>query len=76
MFGRVLEYMGKQNVFEFLLLTAICAGIIQLLVEPSSPTIGASGAVFGLLAGFGTLFPILNYFCYFHQFQLKQNILL
>ena len=76
MFGRVLENTwGSKRFLNFYLLTAICAGIIQLLVEPSSPTIGASGAVFGLLAGFGTLFLILSYFCYFHQFQLKQNIL-
>tara|TARA_Y100001978_G_C23686635_1_gene432283 strand:- start:819 stop:1403 length:585 start_codon:yes stop_codon:yes gene_type:complete len=72
MFGRILENTwGSKRFLNFYLLTAICAGIIQLLVEPSSPTIGASGAVFGLLAGFGTLFPNTKLFLLFPPIPIK-----
>lgn len=72
MFGRVLENTwGSKRFLNFYLLTAICAGVIQLIVEPSSPTIGASGAVFGLLAGFGTLFPNTQLFLLFPPVPIK-----
>tara|TARA_B100000902_G_scaffold400026_1_gene474721 strand:+ start:500 stop:1096 length:597 start_codon:yes stop_codon:yes gene_type:complete len=58
MFGRVLENTwGSKRFLNFYLLTAIGAGIVQLITSDFGLTIGASGAVFGLLAGFGMLFP-------------------
>ena len=62
MFGRVLEsYWGPSRFFTYYLVTGIGAGLIQLTIcyfqDISSITIGASGAVFGILLAFGMIFP-------------------
>lgn len=62
MFGRILEsYWGTKRYLIYYLVTGIGAGLIQLLIcyfqGIPSVTIGASGAVFGLLLAFGMLFP-------------------
>jgi membrane associated rhomboid family serine protease len=64
MFGGVLEnFWGQKRYLIYYMVTGIGAGLVQLLichlqgiVEPV-PTIGASGAIFGLLLAFGMLFP-------------------
>jgi len=62
MFGRVLEsYWGPSRFLTYYMVTGIGAGLIQLAIcyfqGAHSVTIGASGAVFGILLAFGMLFP-------------------
>jgi membrane associated rhomboid family serine protease len=68
MFGTELEGLwGTKKFLRFYFITGIGAGIMSTLVTPNSPIviIGASGAIYGLLAAYGLLFPdrvILLYF--------------
>jgi len=72
MFGRVLENTwGSKRFLNYYLLTVIGAVIVQLIVGGFSITIGASGAVFGLLAGFGILFPNTQLFLLFPPIPIK-----
>ena len=62
MFGRALEnYWGPSRFFTYYMVTGIGAGLIQLAVcyfqGITTFTIGASGAVFGILLAFGMIFP-------------------
>jgi membrane associated rhomboid family serine protease len=68
MFGRELEVIwGKRKFLNFFVLCGVGAGLIELIVktipvffgkEPSLvPTIGASGAIFGILMANAVLFP-------------------
>jgi len=62
MFGKVLEsYWGPSRFFTYYMVTGIGAGLIQLAISYfqniQSVTIGASGAVFGILLAFGMIFP-------------------
>ncbi len=65
MFGSELEYLwGTKRFIGYYFFTGIGAGICTTLFT-SHPTIGASGAVYGLLLAFGMTFPnrpILLYF--------------
>jgi membrane associated rhomboid family serine protease len=68
MFGSDLEKSwGSEKFLFYYFLTGIGAGLCDVLVHPSatSVTIGASGAVYGLLLAFGMTYPdrpILIYF--------------
>ena len=68
MFGSDLEKSwGSEKLLFYYFLTGIGAGLCDVLVHPSatSVTIGASGAVYGLLLAFGMTYPdrpILIYF--------------
>ncbi len=68
MFGSELEYLwGTPRFVKYYFFTGIGAGICSVLVnlQSNTPTIGASGAVFGLLLAYGLTFPnrpILLYF--------------
>ncbi len=68
MFGGELEALwGTKRFVRFYFITGIGAAIMTTLVTPNSyiPTIGASGAIYGLLAAYGILFPdrvLLLYF--------------
>ena len=62
MFGAELERVwGPKRFLVFFFASVLCGAIAQLLVASWSgsnvPTIGASGGLFGLLAGFAMLFP-------------------
>ena len=64
MFGRTLEYeLGSKRFLLYYMVCGIGAGLIQLLVcylfppEGIHATLGASGAVFGILLAFGMLHP-------------------
>ena len=62
MFGLPVERLwGSQRFVHYFLVCVLGAGLIQLLVQYSSgeiyPTIGASGAVFGLLLAYGVTWP-------------------
>lgn len=62
MFGRELEYLwGPRRLAIFYLVCVLTAAATQLLVTASlgmlAPTIGASGGLFGLMAGFAREHP-------------------
>lgn len=59
-FGRDIEQLwGFKAFLKYYFLTGIGAGIIHTLITPQSmvPTIGASGAVMGILTAFAVLYP-------------------
>lgn len=56
MFGRGLEYdLGTKRFLIYYFVCGIGAGLVQLFTDGA--TVGASGAVFGLLLAFGMLHP-------------------
>ncbi|MGH7682267.1 MAG: rhomboid family intramembrane serine protease, partial [Candidatus Eiseniibacteriota bacterium] len=60
MFGTELEGLwGTQRFARFYFATGIGAALCSTIVSPNStiPIIGASGAIYGLLAAYGILFP-------------------
>jgi hypothetical protein len=78
MFGATLEnYWGQKRYLTYYLVTGIGAGLIQILVlllqgvTSPIPTIGASGAVFGLLLAFGMLFPNTPLYLMFIPIPIK-----
>ncbi len=69
MFGAELENIWGQNRFlAYYMLCGIGAGICNLLIAPLfttvGPTVGASGAIYGILVAFGYLFPDRNIYIY------------
>ena len=57
MFGTVLEKVwGPKRFLIFYLACGLAAGVAQMFLS-NAPAIGASGAIMGLLAAFGYLFP-------------------
>jgi membrane associated rhomboid family serine protease len=76
MFGRVLEsYWGAARFFTYYMVTGIGAGLVQLLIcylqGVYSVTIGASGAVFGILLAFGMIFPNIPLYFMFIPVPVK-----
>lgn len=68
MLGSELErYWGSRFFLKYYLVTGVGAGVINVLVQPYShiPTIGASGAIFGLIIGFALAFPERELLLYF-----------
>jgi membrane associated rhomboid family serine protease len=70
MFGLELEHLwGSRRFLVYYLLCGIGAALTNLLVAPligqEAPTVGASGAVFGVLLAFGALFPDRPIYLYF-----------
>lgn len=68
MFGRELELRwGSRFFLTYLLVTGVGAGLLVLLLSPHSsvPTIGSSGAVFGVLVAFAMVFPEATLYLYF-----------
>lgn len=62
MFGSELEMVfGQRRYLQLLAASTLSAAAVQLLftfaIGSYAPTVGASGALFGLLLGFGMLFP-------------------
>lgn len=87
MFGRTLEQVwGSKRFLTYYLVTGIGAGIVQIIVmyfrirgvvgpemfyAVNSVTVGASGAVFGILLAFGMLFPNAQLFIIPFPFPIK-----
>ena len=71
MFGMEIEnIMGSRKFLFFYLLTGVGGALLQLLLAPLlssglAPTIGASGAVFGVMIAFAMYFPDRLIFLYF-----------
>ncbi len=70
MFGVELENIwGSRKFLIYYFITGIGAGLANLLIAPLfadvAPTVGASGAVYGVLVAFGMLFPDRNIYIYF-----------
>ena len=62
MFGSELEQLwGQRRYGRYLLASVLAAAVAQLLITLATgspaPTVGASGALFGLLMAYGLLFP-------------------
>ena len=62
MFGAEIERLwGGKRYMHFLLASSVAAAVVQLLwtllIGSRVPTLGASGATYGLLLAFGMLFP-------------------
>ena len=71
MFGMEIEnYWGTKKFLTYYLLCGVVAGLFQLFLTPllgssAAVTIGASGAVYGVLIAFGLMFPDRYIFLYF-----------
>ena len=60
MFGSELERLwGKQNFLKYYFITGIGSGIITTMfsLHSTTPVVGASGAVFGVLLAYGLTYP-------------------
>jgi membrane associated rhomboid family serine protease len=60
MFGSELEHhMGSRRFLKYYGITGVGAGILTLITSPTSlsPTVGASGAIYGLLLAYALYFP-------------------
>ncbi len=76
MFGRQLEYdLGSKRFLGYYLLTGIGAGALNLLVMSLTGdyalTVGASGAVYGILLAFGVLHPNVPLYLMFIPVPIK-----
>ncbi len=70
MFGMELEHVwGSKKFFIYYLLCGFGGGLANLLIAPLfttvGPTVGASGAVYGVLLAFGMMFPERPIYVYF-----------
>lgn len=71
MFGMEVEnYWGSKKFLIYYLLCGVVAGLFQLFINPilvdtPAVTIGASGAVYGVLIAFALMFPDRYIFLYF-----------
>ncbi len=76
MFGSELEnLMGSSKFLFYYTICGVGAGIANLFIAPIfasvGPTVGASGAIYGVLVAFGLLFPDRIVFMYFIPLPAK-----
>jgi len=68
MFGSEIErYWGSRTFLKYYFITGVGAGLLGWLTAFNSvtPTIGASGAVYGILVAYGMMFPNRPVYLYF-----------
>ncbi len=68
MMGSELErYWGSREFLKYYMITGCGAGLVSVAVHPglTTPTIGASGAIFGLIIAFALAFPDREILLYF-----------
>jgi hypothetical protein len=70
MFGMDLENdWGSRKFFIYYLICGVGGGLSNLLIGPlfgpAAPTVGASGAIYGVLIAFGMMYPDRPIFVYF-----------
>lgn len=76
MFGTILEKKwGPRRFLIFYLACGLAAGVAQALLVHDAAAIGASGAVMGLLAAFGMMFPNTQFFIIPIPFPIKAKYL-
>jgi membrane associated rhomboid family serine protease len=81
-FGRAIEdVMGPMRFLGFYLLCGLAAAVAQIAVNPSSPvpTVGASGAISGVMGAYLLLFPRVRvhmFFFFFLVFRIPAWIVL
>jgi len=86
MFGSTLEqYFGGRRFLEFYFFCVVGAALVTVLLtftmgdflrmSPETPTIGASGGIYGVLLGFGYLFPNREIFMFPWPFAIKAKYL-
>lgn len=79
MFGSELERLwGQKRYITFLVASALAAALVQIgwtmLMGSRVPTVGASGALFGLLLAFGMLFPNRTIMPLFPPIPMKAKV--
>ncbi len=58
MFGCEVErYVGFDRFLKYYFICGIGGGLLHMIIYPNSTTIGASGAIYGVLVAFALLFP-------------------
>lgn len=66
MFGYILEnYWGSRRFLFYYLVCGVGAGLCNILIPGWGMTVGASGAVYGVLLAFGMMFPEERIYLYF-----------
>ena len=68
MFGSEIErYWGSRTFLKYYFITGVGAGILSWLtaLNSATPTIGASGAIYGILVAYGMMFPNRPVYLYF-----------
>ncbi len=66
MFGVEIEnYWGTKHFTIYYFTCGVGAGILNMIFTHDAPTIGASGAVYGVLLAFGMMFPDRYIYIYF-----------
>ncbi len=81
--GPILEnFWGQTKFLTFYLVTGIGAGVFHLLIqsyffpgEANIPMLGASGAIYGILMGFGMMFPNMELMLLFPPIPIKAKYL-
>ena len=73
MFGMTLEnFWGSKRFLQFYIICGLIAGGTQLALQGGSLySLGASGAIMGILAGFAYLFPNTELYIYFIPIPVK-----
>jgi membrane associated rhomboid family serine protease len=76
MFGSILERTwGPKRFLIFYLTCGLTAGIAQMLLVQNEASVGASGAIMGLMGAFGYLFPNTQFFIIPFPFPIKAKYL-
>lgn len=76
LFGAILERTwGATKFLIFYFVCGLAAGITQMLLVPQGASLGASGAVMGLLAAFAYTFPKIEFFIIPIPFPIKAKYL-
>lgn len=76
MFGTILERVwGPKKFLIFYLSCGLAAGLAQMFLVTNSYSVGASGAIMGLVGAFAYLFPNTKFFILPIPFPLKAKFL-
>jgi len=82
LFGMILERRVAENIYLLIFLGAGIAGniiyyiAVLLGIGPLVPSLGASGAIFGIMGAVGILFPDLTIFIMYFPMKMKNAIIL
>jgi membrane associated rhomboid family serine protease len=76
-FGPLLErQIGSTRFLGLFLGSGILAGLVQVLLFPAFPVLGASGAIMGVMGTLAVLLPNLRIYLYFIPMKLLYAVLL